>query len=95
MMFKLANELRTHNLPSGRLRNDFGEIDEAMFQGVNRPYEIIFCNTGIKKKRLGRSGLSVIFSSQMALGTHVPSGRLKINFLKVDEDLFQVVEGLI
>jgi hypothetical protein len=25
--------LRTHNLPSGRLKYDFGEVDEAMFQG--------------------------------------------------------------
>jgi hypothetical protein len=27
----------THNLPSGVLKNDFGEVDKAMFQGVKRP----------------------------------------------------------
>jgi hypothetical protein len=26
--------LRTHNLPSGRLKNGFGENNKAMFQGV-------------------------------------------------------------
>jgi hypothetical protein len=25
--------LRTHNLPSGRLENDFGEVNKVMFQG--------------------------------------------------------------
>jgi hypothetical protein len=29
--------LATHILPSGALKNDFGEDDEAMFQGVERP----------------------------------------------------------
>jgi hypothetical protein len=33
-------------LPSGRLKNDFGE---AMFEGVKRPYELIFCNLIIEK----------------------------------------------
>jgi hypothetical protein len=31
--------LRTHNLPSGRLRN----VDETMFQDVERPCDNIFC----------------------------------------------------
>jgi hypothetical protein len=35
--------LRTHNLPSGRLKKDFGEVDEAMFQGVEGLFELIFC----------------------------------------------------
>jgi hypothetical protein len=34
--------LREHNLPSGPLKKDFREFDEAMFQGVERPYENIF-----------------------------------------------------
>jgi hypothetical protein len=45
--------LRTHNLPFGRLKNDFGEVDEAMFQGVERPYELIFCILSIEKSYLG------------------------------------------
>jgi hypothetical protein len=32
------------------LKNDFGEDDEAMFQGVERPFELIFCMLGIKKQ---------------------------------------------
>jgi hypothetical protein len=44
--------LRTHNLPSGRLKNDFVEVDEAMFQVVVRPYELIFCNLNIEKSDL-------------------------------------------
>jgi hypothetical protein len=31
----------TNNLPSWVLKNDFGEVEEAMFRGVKRPYEII------------------------------------------------------
>jgi hypothetical protein len=30
------------------LKNDFGEVDEAMFQGVERPYEHMFCIQGIE-----------------------------------------------
>jgi hypothetical protein len=29
--------LRTHNMPSGRLKNDFDEVDEANFKGVEWP----------------------------------------------------------
>jgi hypothetical protein len=35
--------LRTHNVPSGRLKNVFGEVDETMFQDVERPYDHVFC----------------------------------------------------
>jgi hypothetical protein len=38
--------LRTHNMPSGRLKNDFSEVDKAIFQGVERPRDIIFRITG-------------------------------------------------
>jgi hypothetical protein len=31
------------------LKCDFGEIDEAMFQGVERQCELIFCILGIQK----------------------------------------------
>jgi hypothetical protein len=44
--------LRTHNVPSGRLKNDFGEFEETMFQGVERPYEFIFYVLGIQKSDL-------------------------------------------
>jgi hypothetical protein len=40
--------LRIHNLPSGRIKNDFGEVDEAMFQGVEGPFALIFCILGIE-----------------------------------------------
>jgi hypothetical protein len=31
------------------LINDFGEVDEAMFEGVARQWELIFCILGIDK----------------------------------------------
>jgi hypothetical protein len=52
--------LTTHNLPSVRLKNDFGEDDEAMFQGFERPYEFIFCIVGIEKSDLDEVA-SVLF----------------------------------
>jgi hypothetical protein len=34
---------RTHNPPSGRLRNDFFEVDKEMFQTMENPFELILC----------------------------------------------------
>jgi hypothetical protein len=34
--------LGIHNLPSERLKKDFGEVDEVMLQGVERLCEHIF-----------------------------------------------------
>jgi hypothetical protein len=34
------------------LKNDFGEVDEEKFQGVERPCELIFCFVVIKKSDL-------------------------------------------
>jgi hypothetical protein len=31
------------------LKNDFGKVDEAVFEGVERPYEFIFCILSIEK----------------------------------------------
>jgi hypothetical protein len=47
--------LRIHNLPSGRLKNDIFEVDEAMFQGDGRPCENIFCILGIQKAKWRKS----------------------------------------
>jgi hypothetical protein len=44
--------LRTHNLTSGHLKNEFGEVDEEMFQGVERPCELIFYVLGIERSEL-------------------------------------------
>jgi hypothetical protein len=44
--------LGTHNLPSERLKNDFGEVDEAMNQGVEKPSELVFSIEGIEKSEL-------------------------------------------
>jgi hypothetical protein len=38
-----------NNLPSGRLRKQVCEFDEAMFQGVENSYELILCILGIEK----------------------------------------------
>jgi hypothetical protein len=34
------------------LKNDFGEVDEVMFEGVVRQYELIFCTQSIEKSDL-------------------------------------------
>jgi hypothetical protein len=44
--------LRTHNLPSGRLKHAFCEEHEVMFQCVDWPCELIFCILGIDKSDL-------------------------------------------
>jgi hypothetical protein len=44
--------LRSHNQPSGRLKNEFGEVDEAIFQDVERPCELFFCIHGVEKNEL-------------------------------------------
>jgi hypothetical protein len=36
-------ELKTHNLPSGRHKIDSFQVDEVTFQGVEKPWEFIFC----------------------------------------------------
>jgi hypothetical protein len=38
--------LRPHNLLHGRLKMDFGEVDEAMFEGVEGICQIFFCVLG-------------------------------------------------
>jgi hypothetical protein len=37
------------------LKNDFSEVEEAKFQGVERPYEIIFCILWIENATLVKS----------------------------------------
>jgi hypothetical protein len=44
--------LRTHNRLLDVLKCDFVEVDEEMFQGVERPCEIICCILGIQKSDL-------------------------------------------
>jgi hypothetical protein len=44
--------MRTHNVHSGRPKNDFGEVDDAIFQGVENPCELIFCILGIEESYL-------------------------------------------
>jgi hypothetical protein len=44
--------LRTHNMNMDVLKNDFGNVDEAMFQGIERPREIILCIQGFEKSDL-------------------------------------------
>jgi hypothetical protein len=41
--------LETQNTPSERFRNDFVEVDEAIFHCVERPCELIFCILCIEK----------------------------------------------
>jgi hypothetical protein len=41
--------MRTHDLPSGRLKNNFDEFDVTMYQGADGLFEIIFCIPGIEE----------------------------------------------
>jgi hypothetical protein len=41
--------LRTHNILLDVLRIVFGDVDEAMFEDVERPQELIFCILSIKR----------------------------------------------
>jgi hypothetical protein len=69
--------LRIHNLLLGVLKNDLGEVDEAMLQGVKRPHEIILGILDLKN-RLLRSRLSYILSRRLGLRNYnVASGLLK------------------
>jgi hypothetical protein len=43
---------KTHNLSSGSLKNVFGDVNKPMYQGIERPCEIIFCILGIEKSDL-------------------------------------------
>jgi hypothetical protein len=44
--------LRNLNIPSGVLKNDFVEVDEVMFQGVEMPCELFFCILSVEKSNL-------------------------------------------
>jgi hypothetical protein len=83
--------LKTHNLPSGRLKKDFCEVDEAMFEGVERPYEIIFWILSIEN-RLGWSCISDVLGKRMNLRTQCLLNVLKSEFVEVDEAMFHDVE---
>jgi hypothetical protein len=55
--------LRTHNLHFGRLKNDFGEVDEAIFQGFERPFS---ASLG-KKKAIWKKTLKRCFKEANGL----------------------------
>jgi hypothetical protein len=42
-------DLSTHNVPSGTLKKNFVQVEEAVFQGVERLCEIIFCIMGTER----------------------------------------------
>jgi hypothetical protein len=49
-------DLKTNYLPLDILENDFGDVNEAMFQRVGRPHEHIFCILRIEKRDLDEFG---------------------------------------
>jgi hypothetical protein len=70
-------DLGIHNLPSWNQKTS-GEFDEAMFQGVVMPCDLIFYILGIENW-LVCSRLCDFLSRRMALRTHyLPSDRLKM-----------------
>jgi hypothetical protein len=74
------------------LKNVFGEVDEAMFQGVEKACEQIFCILRIEKTTWTK--LNDVLSRRNALRTNNPLSRsLKNDFDDVDEAMFQGVES--
>jgi hypothetical protein len=59
------------------LKCDFGDVYEAIFHNVVRPFERIL-HSVLSKRRFGRSRLSDVLSRRMALGKiNLPNGRIK------------------
>jgi hypothetical protein len=84
--------LRTNNMPSGRFKNIFIDVDEAMFQGF-KTLQNHFLPPRHRKKRLGRIRFSDVSSTRMALNTHnIPSERVKNEFFDVNKATFQGVK---
>jgi hypothetical protein len=44
--------LRTHNVPNGRLKNEFGEVDKAVLLGFEGPCDIVLFILGIEISEL-------------------------------------------
>jgi hypothetical protein len=77
---------QSYNMPS---EFDIGDVDETMFHDVERPFESIFYNLGLRKSLLDCGGSGVL-SRRMALRAHkLTSKILKKNFDEVDETMFQ------
>jgi hypothetical protein len=88
VMFKVGEWPWELNLPSARLKNDYGEVDEEIFQGVERQCEVIFCIMGIEKINLD-GYLSDVLSGRMALRTHyLPSVFLKMRLCSCRTAMF-------
>jgi hypothetical protein len=69
--------LRTYSLSLGRLKNDFCEGDEAIYQGVRRPREIIICILGIENATFTKSFKYDLSRRMVRRTQHLYSGRLK------------------
>jgi hypothetical protein len=67
-------------------------VDEAMFQGVERPFVHIFCIQSIGKRELDEFACDVL-SRRIALRKpYLPSERLKWRLCDVDETMFHNVK---
>jgi hypothetical protein len=85
--------LRTNYLPSGRPEMRFVEVDESMFKGVERPYEIIFCILGNQRNDLDEFGNVTFQVGEWPCGLIICLlDVLKCDFGEVDEAMFQGVE---
>jgi hypothetical protein len=77
------------------LKNDFGWVNEAMFKGVERPYEIIFWILSIEKSTWMKSFAYLIHHVLGTRRTHKTQcllNVLKCYFGEVDEAMFHDVE---
>jgi hypothetical protein len=83
---------RKHNLPTGRLKEQFWLSQWNDVSWCRKAMRNHFLHSGPRNKRLAHSCLSDIWNRQMALRTHkLPSGRIKNYFIEVDEEMFRSV----
>jgi hypothetical protein len=75
------------------LKNYFGEVNEAIFQGVERACVLILCIWGIEKS-LSWNRLNYVLNTRMPWELIIRLLYvLKDDFDKVDETMFQGVDG--
>jgi hypothetical protein len=74
------------------LKFDFSAVDEAMFQGVEKPCTLIFCILGIGKCDLVEFACDALSRRNVIKIHNLPTGHLKNDFGKVDEAMFHDVE---
>jgi hypothetical protein len=85
--------LCTHYLPSDVLKSEYGDVDEAIFQGFGRPCKLILCIVGFQKSDLDELAKVTFQVGEWPLEIIICLlDVLKSDFSEVDETMFQVLE---